>query len=412
MNTSEQRSSTERSARIDEALISAVRRGRLARLREQMIVRDIGAVVLVDPVNVRYATDTRNMQIFCARNPARYAFIAADGPVVVFEFAGCAHLASGLETVDEVRIARTASYVSAGEGLEGITRAWADEIADLVKRHCGGNRRVGLERFNAAAAFALLGHGLEIVDAQEPVERARAIKVPGEIALLQASMDMVEEGVARLRDALEPGISENRLWSMLWSHVIESGGDYIETRLLASGARTNPWFQECSERVIEAGDMVCLDTDVVGCHGYYADMSRSFVCGDVGPSAAQRELYALAFEQIQHNLALMRPGATFAEVSERGWRIPARYHAHRYYLLAHGIGMTGEYPYILYHDDYRTGGYDGVIEPDMVLCVESFIGAEDGGEGVKLEQQIHITETGYELMSQFPFEEALLGREV
>ena len=80
--------------------------------------------------------------------------------------------------------------------------------------------------------------------------------------------------------------------------------------------------------------------------------------------------------------------------------------------LAHGIGMTGEYPYLVYSDDFAAGGYDGVIEPGMVLCVESFIGAEDGGEGVKLEQQVHVTEDGNGLMSSFPFDERLLAREV
>ena len=48
----------------------------------------------------------------------------------------------------------------------------------------------------------------------------------------------------------------------------------------------------------------------------------------------------------------------------------------------------------------------------MTLCIESFIGHEEGGEGVKLEQQVLVTETGFELMSTFPFDERLLGREV
>ena len=73
-----------------------------------MARHDMAAVVLVDPVNVRYATGTRNMQIFTARNPARYVFVALDGPVVLFEFAGCAHLAAGIDTVDEVRTVTTA----------------------------------------------------------------------------------------------------------------------------------------------------------------------------------------------------------------------------------------------------------------------------------------------------------------
>lgn len=396
---------------ISEEQLSAVRRARLARVKAEMAVRDIGAVVLVDPVNIRYATDTRNMQIFSARNPARYVFIAADGPVVLFEFAGCEHLGSGVETVDEVRVATTASYVAAADGATEAAKKWAAEIAALARSHGGDSRRIGIERFNAAAAFALAAEGFEVVDAQAPLERARCIKVPGETDLMMASMRQVEAGVSRVRAAIHPGVTEAAVWSELWSQVIRTGGDYVETRLLSSGSRTNPWFQECSQKVIERGELVALDTDVVGRYGYYADFSRTFLCGEDKPSPRQQDCYRLACEQLCHNLELMRPGLAFAEVSERGWRIPGKYHAHRYYLLAHGIGMTGEYPYILYRDDYEAGGYDGVIEPGMVLCVESFIGADDGGEGVKLEQQVRITADGYELMSQFPLETRLLGRE-
>ena len=63
----------------------------------------------------------------------------------------------------------------------------------------------------------------------------------------------------------------------------------------------------------------------------------------------------------------------------------------------------------LYHrGDFADAGYDGTIEPGMTLCVESYIGEENGTEGVKLEQQVLITETGTELLSRFAFEEALL----
>ena len=100
-------------------------------------------------------------------------------------------------------------------------------------------------------------------------------------------------------------------------------------------------------------------------------------------------------------------------MTEAGWPIPERCYAHRYYLLAHGTGLTGEYPYLVNDADYDSGAnYDGVIEPGMTLCIESFIGDDSGGEGVKLEQQVLVTETGIELMSTFPFEEALLGREL
>ncbi|HSH43105.1 MAG TPA: Xaa-Pro peptidase family protein [Arenicellales bacterium] len=391
-----------------EETLARAREHRLNRLREEMAARDIGSVVLVDPVNVRYATGTRNMQIFSARNPARYAFVPVSGPVVMFEFAGCGHLSGDTSNVDEVRIATTTSYVAAAERLPGAVGTWAAEIADLARAH--GNRRIGLERFNFHCGLALSDMGFEIVDAQEPVERARAVKSDDEIALMRDSAALTMAGVGRLRESIRPGVTENELWAGLWRHVIAHGGDYIETRLLNSGARTNPWFQEASGKSIAAGELISLDTDVVGAWGYYCDFSRSFVCGGAA-TPAQRQLYRLAYEQIHHNMNLIRPGVGFAELSQRGWRIPEDYFPNRYYVLAHGIGMTGEYPYILYWDDHQRSGYDGVVEKNMVLCVESFIGSKDGGEGVKLEQQVRVVDNGVELMTDFPFDDDLLPPE-
>ena len=108
-------------------------------------------------------------------------------------------------------------------------------------------------------------------------------------------------------------------------------------------------------------------------------------------------------------MAVIEPGMTFEEYSQRAWTLPEKYAAHRYYLSAHGVGMTGEYPYLYHAQDYPLAGYNGVIEPGMTLCVESFLGAQDGGDGVKLEEQILVTDTGIELLSQFPFEAALLS---
>ena len=392
--------------------LAALRLGRLRALRQEMAVRDIPCCVLMDPVNLRYASGARNMQVFCSRNPARYVFVPLEGPVVLFEFMGCEHLARDLETVDEIRPATTASYVAAGPNLGRAERAWAAEIAALAKQHGGGEARIAIERVNSGAAYALREQGLDVVDAQEAVERARTIKSGLEVACIRQSLAAVETAVSRLEAAIEPGVSENQVWSVLHQSVIAQDGDYVETRLLSSGERTNPWFQESSPRVIQKGELVALDTDVVGCHGYYADFSRTFLAGDSKPSADQRTLYRLAFEQVHHNIDLLRSGLSFRELSARAWPIPERYLKHRYYLLAHGVGMTGEYPYVLHGIDYPAHGYDGVIEPGMTLCLESFIGAEDGGEGVKLEQQVLITETGIELLSHYPFDDSLLGREI
>jgi len=389
--------------------LKAARAYRLGRIRAQMRAHDIAACVLVDPVNVRYATGARNMQVFHRRNPARYLVLPLEGPVILYEFTGCAHLADGLETIDEVRPAITASFVAAGPGIAERERLWARETASALRELVGRDATIGVERFNAGALAALAAQGFRLVDAQQPVERARAIKSDEELKCIRASLRATEAAVAHLRKGIEPGITEQQLWSRLHQAVIAQGGEYCETRLLSSGERTNPWFQECDTRTIGANELVALDTDIVGCHGYYADFSRTFHSGPEMPSPKQRELYRHAHEQVHFNMNVIRPGLRFRDYAERAWEIPDAYFANRYYLSAHGVGMTGEYPYLYHRADFPAAGYDGVVEPGMTLCVESYIGEENGAEGVKLEQQILVTETGIELLSEFPFEEELLA---
>ena len=387
----------------------ALRAYRLGRVRAQMAEHGIDACVLVDPVNVRYATGSRNMQVFHSRNPARYLFLPLEGPVVLFEFPGCMHLARELETIDEIRPATTASYVAAGPGVERAEQGWATEIEALARERCGAGATVGVERVNARAALALRDRGLNLVDAQAPVERARAVKSEEELKCIRASVAATEAGVERLRAAIRPGLSENELWSVLHQSVIALGGEYVETRLLSSGPRTNPWFQETGGRRIGPNELIALDTDVVGCHGYYCDFSRTFHSGPEEPTPQQRELYRVAFEQVHSNLDLLRPGLSFRDYAHAAWEIPERFVANRYYVSAHGCGMTGEYPYLYHEMDFEEAGYDGELEAGMTICVESYIGEEGGAEGVKLEQQVLVTADGIELLSSFPFEESLLG---
>ena len=385
---------------------------RLAMLREEMTRRDIAACVLFDAVNIRHALGARNMQIFTSRNPAsRCAFIPASGKTVLFEFPGCAHLAAD-SVADEIRPAINVSYVAAAGRQDEKARQWGDEIAELIRRQCGKNAgRIGLERADLRHARELQARGFEVVDAQEPVERARARKSDEEIQCVRHSLRTAEAGVAELRAALRPGLTENELWSVLHRAVIRANGDYIETRLLSSGARTNPWMQESSEKKIAAGELVGLDTDIVGPFGYYADFSRTFFCGKGKPSGRQRQLHRLAREQIARNIAVLRAGMTFREIAERAWKIPDEFLPNRYFVLAHGVGMTGEWPYILHAADFDDSGYDGVLEPMTTLCVESYVGAPGEADGVKLEEQVLITENGCEVLSQAPYDEALDGRE-
>ena len=382
---------------------------RSERLRAELRKRDYAAGLFCDAINVRYATGSRNMQVWTLRNPARYVFVAADGPTVMFEFGGCDHLVRSLPTIQEIRPATSWFFFTSGPRVAERANRWAAEIADLVTRHGSGNRRLAVDRVNPEGFAAMTALGITLHDGQEVAERARAIKSVDEIECARAAIAVCESGLQRVREALRPGVTENRLLAILNEVNIEGGGEYLETRLLSAGPRTNPWFQESSARPVEEGELLALDTDMIGPYGFFADMSRTFLCGERRPAEAQRKLYRLAHEQVQTNTALLRPGVGFREFMEASWTMPDRYIAHRYMSLVHGAGLCGEYPYIPYPQDFEQKGYDGVIEENMTLCVESFIGDEAGGEGVKLEQLVLITKDGPVPLTTFPFEDTLLA---
>ena len=383
-------------------------RERLARLRAQIAAHDCAAGVFYDPTNIRYATGTSNMQVYGLHNPCRYAVVPAEGPVVLFDFHGCEHLSAGSTVVDEVRSAVSWYHFIVGERVEEKARLWAGEIADLVSRHGGGNRRVAVDRLDPAGLRALEALGVSVVDGQAVANHARKIKTAQEQVAIRAAVANCERALERMTAETRPGISERALWSHLHQANIELGGEWIETRLLASGPRTNPWYQECSSRLIEDGDLVAVDTDLIGAWGYSADISRSWIAGERRASDEQRRLYAAAFEQVTRNIPLCQPGASFRDIAHAGWQLPERYYEQTNTALAHGIGLCNEYPLIVNRQHWQAGGVEGVVEPGMVLCVESFAGEPGGREGVKLEQQILVTDTGPELLSTHPLEEHML----
>ena len=396
----------------DRPDMKRMRAYRLGRVREELRAHDVAGILLFDPINIRYATGSRNMSVWTLHNAARYCFVATEGPVVLFEYGNAFHLADGLETIDELRPALSWFYFGGGAECANRARRWGAELAELVRTHGGGNMRLAADHCDFLGVDALRSYGVEMVEGQRPMEDAREIKSADEIQCMRAAIAACEAGMARMHDALHGGMTENELWAILHRTNIEMGGEWIETRLLSSGPRTNPWWRESSDRVIRPGELVSYDTDLIGPFGYCADISRSVFCGPGRPSDAQCRLYRLAWDQIHHNVDLVRPGLGFREFAERAWPIPKKYAPQRYSSLAHGVGMADEHPGIAFADVFETKGNEGPFRPGMTVCIESYMGEVGGYEGVKLEQQVLVTETGCELMSTFPFEEALLFREV
>jgi len=390
-----------RQAGLDLPDIPAMRRYRIDRVRAQMAKMGYAGALLMDPMNIRYATDSTNMQVWVMHNAARYCWVGIDGSCIVWEFNECEFLDAHNPAVTETRPAIGSSYFIAGPRWAEQANRFADEIVDVVEEHAGRGARIAVDQCHPIGYGRFADAGIEVGNGQEMMELARVIKGSEEIRAMRCAVHACQASMREMQEALAPGMTEREVWSILHAGNIRRAGEWIETQILASGPRTNPWMQEASARVIEAGDLLAYDTDLVGAYGMMVDISRTWLVGDGRPSAAQASSHALALEQIERNTELLRPGATFRELTFDAWSPPhERYR--RYCCQFHGVGQCDEFPEIYWPEQWEDWGYDGELEAGMVLTVESYVGPRAGGEGVKLENQVLVTDQGPELLTGLP----------
>ena len=387
--------------REDEIDFDELRSYRLGRVRNELKKNNIEACILFDPVNVRYALDTVNMSVYNMHNLTRYCFIPVDGPTILYEYFNCEILSKGLNLIDEIRPAITWDYFSNGDQSELQLKKWVNEVNDLSNSYFK-SKKIAIDVINGPAVNELNKKGIQVLEAKKILEQARVIKSSEEIKCMRAALDVADIGIIKMRDYLKSGITEDELWSILHKTNIENGGEWIECRILSSGSRTNPWMQESSNKIIQDGEIVSFDTDMVGPYGYCADISRAFVCGNKF-NEHQKKIYSTAVEQIDYNSRLIKDGVSFREFTEKAWILPEKYYGNRYSVMLHGIGLCDEWPAIRYPTD--GGERSGIFQKNMTITLESYIGEVGGHEGVKLEQQYLVGENGLELMSHHPLEQ-------
>ena len=386
--------------REDEIDFDKLRSYRLDRVRNELKKNNIEACILFDPVNVRYALATVNMSVYNMHNLTRYCFIPVDGPTILYEYFNCEILSKGLDLIDEIRPAITWDYFSNGDQSELQLKKWVNEVNDLSNTYFK-SKKIAIDVINGPAVNELNKKGIKVLEAKKILEQARVIISSEEIKCMRAALDVADIGIIKMRDYLKSGITEDELWSILHKTNIENGGEWIECRILSSGSRTNPWMQESSNKIIQDGEIVSFDTDMVGPYGYCADISIAFVCVNKF-NGNQKKLYQTAVEQIDYNSRLIKAGVTFKEFTEKAWILPSKYYGNRYSVMLHGIGLCDEWPAIRYPTDGGERG--GTFQKNMTITLESYIGEVGGNEGVKLEQQYLVGENGLELMSHHPLE--------
>ena len=181
----------------------------LALLRQERlraVMRRIGtaAILTADPITITYATGAQNMTIFGMMGPSRFLLLFADGPAILFEFAGCDHLAAGLATIDEIRSAPGTTAL-AGYRYQLAVNAFADEIAEACLQHAGIGERLGVHRIELVLSDALRASGVTLVDAGPVFNEARRVKLDAEVVVMREAVRRAEAAAAHMALGIEPG---------------------------------------------------------------------------------------------------------------------------------------------------------------------------------------------------------------
>ncbi|SEW03689.1 dimethylsulfoniopropionate lyase DddP [Cognatiyoonia koreensis] len=384
------------------------------RLVDAINQRGWGGVLMFDPLNIRYATDTTNMQLWNTHNPFRACLVCADGYMVLWDYKNAPFLADYNPLVRESRSGASMFYFSVGDKAENAADSFTSGVLDLLREHAGDNKKLGVDKIMVVGLRSLEARGITVMEGEELTEHARSVKGPDEILAMRCASHACEASCQAMEDFARAevpngNVSEDDIWAVLHAENIKRGGEWIETRLLSSGPRTNPWFQECGPRIVQNNEIVAFDTDLIGAYGICIDISRTWWIGDQKPRQDMIDAMNLGIEHIQTNMQMLKPGVTIPELTAGCHVLPEIFQDLKYGCLIHGVGLCDEWPMVAYPDKAVPGAFDHPLLPGMTLCVEALISPKGGDFSIKLEDQVLITEDGFENLTKYPFDPRLTG---
>ncbi|WP_299603186.1 dimethylsulfonioproprionate lyase DddP [uncultured Tateyamaria sp.] len=394
--------------------LANMREYRWRRLTQHIVDRGYAGLLMFDPLNIRYATDSTNMQLWNTHNPFRAVLLCADGYMVIWDYKNAPFLSSFNPLVKEVRHGADLFYFDRGDKIDIAADAFANAVREICAEHAPGHTRLAVDKPMVHGLRALEAQGFTVMDGEEVTEKSRSIKGPDEIKAMRCAVNACEASIKAMEDFARANVGDGKtceddIWAILHAENVRRGGEWIETRLLSSGPRTNPWFQECGPRICQQNEIISFDTDLVGSYGICVDISRSWWIGPDTPRADMVYAMQHAHEHIMQNMEMIKPGVMIPELTANTHVLDDKFQAQKYGCLMHGVGLCDEWPLVAYPDKAVPGAFDYALQPGMVLCVEAAVGEVGGDFSIKLEDQVLVTEDGFENLIGYEFDPALMG---
>jgi Xaa-Pro dipeptidase len=379
--------------------VHALRERRVARARAAMEAAGLDALLVWKDENVRFLSGLRAQIIQGKSALLNGCLLRADGGMTLFASGGeIDRVRARMPWIEDVR----PIPIMEARGL--VRGAFETAVVPAL----GDLELVGVDELAYAQveAFAELAPGVRLADGDAPMQQARLVKDPDELALMRGACAIAEAVTETAIAAVRPGVREYEVAGEAMRTLYRLGGEmaHLATPFVASGENMAPPQRYSSDKLIREGDLVFIDIGAMW-NGYYADIGRTVICGR--PSRRQQEVYTAVYHGLQAAVRMMRPGFTNDDVAAAVRSEGAERGLGGDFLslfIGHGIGMgANEPPYV---GEALRGAETIELKAGMTMAIEPLIWVP--GVGVRLEDTIAVGEDGGIPLSRSAFDERLL----
>ncbi len=385
-----------------------LRTERLARVKQLLKASEMGALLCFDMNNIRYITAT-HIGTWAMDKLVRFSLLPQDDEPILWDFGSAArHHQLYCPWMGE----RSRAGISLLRGAIAPEVEQAKDVARKIRvaleeRGLLGEP-VGVDVIELPVLFALQAEGIQVVDGQQLMQKARKIKTQDEITLLTSACMMVDAAYEELYRAMRPGLRENECVGLVSKVLYDLGSEYVEGVNAISGERCNPHPHVYTDRVLRPGDPAYFDI-LHSYNGYRTCYYRTFAISSA--SRAMVDAYRRCRDYLDAAISVIRPGVTTADVvrlwpkaEEFGFANEEAAFALQY---GHGVGLAiWEKPIF---SRLVSLDHPEMIEENMVFALETFWPAADGWSAARIEEQLVVTKTGCEIITRFPAEELLVA---
>lgn len=385
-----------------------LRRDKVAKVKAQMEKDGIGAVISWDPDNIRYVA---SYYVTTPMRPSEFqaVFIARNGGPHLIGGGTPTETARRMPWLAGVKGSYGMPRLSARDTSNPILQAWIGGIVELMVEYGVQNEVLGIDGSTLEHLFieGFREKGITCVHVKPTLDQARSIKTKDEIELIKISCANSERAFAAIADAVRPGVRECDLVGIGLKELYAEGVDHTEDLVCMSGENTNPYGWTFTDKMIRPGDLVYVDCDGAAYQGYKTCIYRTFCCGKA--SAEQHDLFAEAKEMLLAGMRVVKDGATDHDILDQWPDSPQHWGYDTWaevnpLCCGHGIGLTLHDPPMIFYTHRALGLPAFEFKAGMVLALETYAGKRGGRHGVRIEDMVLVTESGYELLSLFPQE--------